>query len=31
MKHKGFRCVYDLRGGFSQWMKAGQKSVTNVK
>ena len=31
MKHKGFRCVYDLRGGFSQWMKADQKTVSNNK
>lgn len=22
MKHKGFRCVYDLRGGYAAWQKA---------
>ena len=23
MKRKGFKCVYDLRGGFAKWTKAG--------
>lgn len=31
MKHKGFRCVYDLRGGFSHWAGADQKAAINPK
>ena len=29
MKHKGFKQVYDLKGGFSQWNKQGLPSVKN--
>lgn len=28
MKHKGFKCVYDLKGGFAQWTKASLKTET---
>jgi rhodanese-related sulfurtransferase len=31
MKHKGFRCVYDLQGGFAKWAKAGHKTVSDSK
>ena len=31
MKHKGFRCVYDLRGGFADWSKAGQSILSDNK
>jgi rhodanese-related sulfurtransferase len=30
MKHKGFRALYDLRGGFAKWVKANQKTETLV-
>ncbi len=26
MKHKGFRCVYDLRGGYAAWQHAHSES-----
>ncbi len=31
MKHKGFRCVYDLQGGFSKWAGTGQSSLSDNK